>query len=176
MAECANNRIEMASVAFPSRLNDQQHDKVSLKLYFREGVKHCSGIKCCIFQHQTHQILKETNDKRVQQETMPSVREPEEDEATVERAIAKTARAAAAGGRLTIRLKQKPKSVLTAETAAGPGSGGGVLFSGPSTIKADFLLKATPMKRSTTRNLRTDVFVFLGVFFLFFLAEYLQAG
>lgn len=110
---------------------------------------------------------------------MPSVREPEEDEATVERAIAKTARAAAAGGRLTIRLKQKPKSVLTAETAAGPGSGGGaggVLFSGPSTIKADFLLKATPMKRSTTRNLRTDVFVFLGVFFLVFLAEYLQAG
>lgn len=89
---------------------------------------------------------------------MPSVREPEEDEATVERAIAKTARAAAAGGRLTIRLKQKPKSVLTAETAAGPGSGGG----------AGALLKATPMKRSTTRNLRTDVFVFLGGFFWFF--------
>lgn len=39
MAECANNRTEMASVPFLSRLNDQQHDKVSLKLYFREGAQ-----------------------------------------------------------------------------------------------------------------------------------------
>lgn len=49
-----------------------------------------------------------------------------------------SARAAAAGGSLTIRLKQKPKSVLTAETAAGLGWGGGrgvVLFSGPSCVE-----------------------------------------
>lgn len=55
----------MASIPFLLCLNDQQYDKVSVKLYFREGDKIPSlklYLKCCIFQHKTHQLLKETNE------------------------------------------------------------------------------------------------------------------
>lgn len=84
-----------------------------------------------------------------------------------------SARAAAAGGSLTIRLKQKPKSVLTAGTAAGLGWGGGggffysqdLLVWNNNKSKQTFLMKATPMKRSPTKNLWTNYFACLFVFF-----------
>lgn len=65
MEHLAKNGIEMASIPFLLCLNDQQYDKVSVKLYFREGDKIPSlklYLKCCIFQHKTHQLLKETNE------------------------------------------------------------------------------------------------------------------
>lgn len=74
MQHLVNNGIGKASIPFLSCLNDQQRDKVSVKLYFRDGAEIVQRLK--VLHLPTQNSSNPEGAKRVQQETVPSVREP----------------------------------------------------------------------------------------------------